>query len=64
MIKVIRIWNGEEAVGVLMIDPDSRSATYAIGPGRSAGATIDIDLDPWERVILDHATHKPAVSFS
>lgn len=64
MIKVIRIWRGEEAVGVLMIDPVSRSATYATGPGNSAGAIIDIELDPWAGVILDHATHKPAVSFS
>lgn len=54
MIKTLRIWAGEKAIGVLLVDDESGAMTTVTGAGLSIGETIDVEIDPWNRIVTDN----------
>jgi hypothetical protein len=61
--KVIRIWHGCRVVQVVAVGEHGTSTLGAVG-GAGNSTRIDIELDPWEGLIVDHATRNPPVCYT
>jgi hypothetical protein len=51
----IRIWNGCKVVTVLTVSDQGYSSIGAVG-GASNSTKVDVELDPWAGLIVDHRT--------
>jgi len=63
MIKTIRIWNGCKVAA--LIDVDESGGVTASGPtsGAHNSARVDIEIDPWAGLIVDHSVRRSPVDF-
>lgn len=54
--KVIRIWDGCRVVQVVAVDQNDGSATLGAASGAGNSTRIDIEIDPWAGLIVEHET--------
>jgi hypothetical protein len=62
MEKVIRIWNGCKVVQLLFVSDSATGVLGSVG-GASNSTKVDIELDPWAGLIVDHSVHTSPVNF-
>lgn len=61
-MPTIRVWNGPRVTAVLTVNPDGMTVMGATG-GAANSVHVDIELDPWANLIVDHrASHPVPVS--
>lgn len=53
--KTIRVWHGCKVVGLVSFSDTGSSHTGAVG-GAANSTVVDIEIDPWAGLIVDHAT--------
>lgn len=62
-MKTIRIWRGCTVVNLISIsDNGSISWSGPVGGAENSGK-VDIELDPWAGLIVDHSTSNPPMDF-
>jgi hypothetical protein len=52
--KVIRIWDGCKVVQVVAVDQNGGSSTLGPAGGAGNSTRIDIEIDPWAGLLVDH----------
>jgi hypothetical protein len=57
--KTIRIWNGCRVVQVVTVHQDGGSSTIGAAGGAENSTTVDIEIDPWAGLIVDHLAGIP-----
>lgn len=62
-MKTIRIWNGNRVVQVVTVHEDGGSSTIGAAGGASNSTKVDIELDPWAGLIVDHSADRSPVDF-
>ncbi len=62
MQKTIRIWNGCKVVQVVTVGEGSSSTIGAVGGAGNSGV-VDIEIDPWAGLIVDHSVRRSPVDF-
>lgn len=63
MTKTTRIWSGCVALAVLTVDQSgSKSFIGSVG-GAENSAKVDIEIDPFAGLIVDHATRNSPLYF-
>ncbi len=60
--KTIRIWNGCKVVAVISVAADSHSVVGNVGGAANSGK-VDIELDPFAGLIVDHSANRSPVDF-
>ena len=61
-MKTFRVWNGCKVVGLLTVTAES--STFSGATGAAADSTpVDIEIDPWAGLIVDHGVHRSPVNF-
>lgn len=60
--KVIRIWNGCKVLQVICVSDDSSASLGSTG-GAGNSTKVDIEIDPWAGLIVDHSVRNPPFSF-
>ena len=60
--KAIRIWNGCKVVQVVVAEDGAISTLGAVG-GANNSTKIDIEIDPWAGLIVDHSVPGPPVAW-
>lgn len=60
--KIIRIWNGCTVIAVLAVKPDGGTTQFTAG-GAANSTTVDIEIDPWAGLIVDHMANISPVLF-
>lgn len=60
--KVIRIWHGCQVVQVVAVSEGASSVMGATGGAHNSTA-VDIEIDPWAGLIVDHSVPNSPVSF-
>ena len=55
MQKTIRVWNGNQVIAVLSVDQNGGSTFAPKSGGAHDSTTIDIEIDPFEGLIVDHS---------
>lgn len=63
MNKTIRIWNGCKVVKVVCVDQNGSSADIGAVGGAGNSTKVDIEIDPWAGLIVDHSTGNPPVCY-
>lgn len=53
--KTIRIWRGNEVLQVVTVSQGGSSSIGAVG-GASNSTKVDIEIDPFAGLIVDHST--------
>ncbi len=61
-MKVIRVWNGCKVVGLIEVSDDSFSSIGTVG-GAGNSTRVDIEIDPWRSLIVDHGVIGPPVNY-
>ena len=51
---IIRIWDGCTVRFVLDVDRNGSSSTLGAAGGASNSTKVDIEIDPWAGLIVDH----------
>lgn len=59
MTKTIRIWNGARVIQVVAVGQDGGSSTIGATGGAGNSTHVDIELDPWAGLIVDHGAPHP-----
>lgn len=54
MEKTIRIWNGCKVVQIVSVS-DTGSTTLGASGGAENSTQIDIEMDPWTGLLVDHS---------
>lgn len=54
----IRIWNGPVVAGVFTVSGTGTSSPGIVG-GAENSCKVDIELDPWRGLIVDHTAEHP-----
>jgi hypothetical protein len=60
-VKTIRIWNGCKVVQVIGVHEDSGSSSLGAVGGAHNSTRIDIEIDPWAGLLVDHSMPGPPV---
>lgn len=60
--KVIRIWHGCKVVQVVAVADGSSSVLGPVG-GAGNSIAVDIEIDPWAGLIVDHNVRRSPVDF-
>lgn len=60
--KVIRIWRGCRVVQIVAVSESGSSVMGATG-GAHNSTTVDIEIDPWAGLIVDHSARRSPVDF-
>ena len=60
--KTIRIWDGCRVVQVISVSGTGNSSIGAVG-GAGNSTKVDIEIDPWAGLIVDHSVRNPPVFF-
>lgn len=63
MQKMIRIWNGAKVVQVVCVHEENGSSAVGAVGGAGHSARVDIELDPWAGLIVDHSVDRSPVDF-
>lgn len=61
--KVIRIWHGCTVVQLITVQPDGGSATEPRVGGAHNSNKVDIEMDPWAGLLVDHSTSSAPVNW-
>lgn len=61
--KVIRLWDGCTVVGVMSVDQKGGSTFIGAVSGAANSTKVDIELDPWAGLIVDHSTRRSPVGY-
>lgn len=59
MTKTIRIWSGNRVIQVVSVGQDGGSSTIGAVGGAGNSTQVDIELDPWAGLIVDHRAPHP-----
>lgn len=59
MNVTIRIWNGGTVRQLLIVSPTGSTTMGAVGGAENSGQ-VDIELDPWAGLIVDHRAEYPS----
>jgi hypothetical protein len=59
--KTIRVWNGATVVALIDVDANGITAQGAVGAAADS-TKVDIEIDPWAGLIVDHSTRKSPVN--
>jgi hypothetical protein len=62
MEKTLRIWHGCKVVLLLSVGESGYSTMGATG-GAGNSTKVDIEIDPWAGLIVDHGVRNPPVSY-
>jgi hypothetical protein len=54
-VPTIRIWNGAKVVQVISVSETGSSTVGSVG-GAENSTLVDIEIDPWKGLIVDHGT--------
>jgi hypothetical protein len=60
--KTIRIWNGCKVVAILSVSESGTTYRGAVG-GAGNSAKPDIEIDPWEGLLVDHETRQSPIAW-
>ena len=60
--KVIRFWHGSKVVQVVAVS-ETGSATMGPVGGAHNSVKVDIEMDPWAGLIVDHSSPNSPVGF-
>jgi hypothetical protein len=60
--RVIRIWHGCKVVQIVAVS-ESGSSTMGATGGAHNSTRVDIEIDPWAGLLVDHSAPNPPVSF-
>jgi hypothetical protein len=63
MEKVIRIWDGCKVVQLVAVSETGSSTMGAVG-GAGNSTPVDIELDPWAGLIVDHNARQSPVRYN
>jgi len=55
MVKTIRIWQGCKVIQVVSVSETGSSVLGATG-GASNSTQVDIEIDPWAGLMVDHSS--------
>lgn len=61
--KTIRIWNGCAVVGLISVGQDGGSTFSGKTGGAHDSGSVDIEIDPWAGLIVDHSVRRSPVCF-
>lgn len=61
--KVLRIWSGCAVVGVFSVNQDGGSVSLGRVGGAGTSTKVDIEIDPWAGLIVDHSTDNPPQAY-
>lgn len=61
--KTIRIWNGCRVVQVVTVNEGGGSSTIGATGGAGNSTQMDIEIDPWAGLIVDHSAYRSPVDF-
>lgn len=61
-MKTIRLWHGCTVVGVVSVGDKGCTFTGGVGGAHNSGK-VDIEMDPWAGLIVDHSTENPPISW-
>lgn len=63
MEKVIRIWADGKVVLLLSVRDGGGYSVMGATGGAANSTKVDIELDPWSGLIVDHSTANPPVGY-
>lgn len=63
MEKIIRIWDGCKVIQVVSVRNNGSSTTIGSVGGAENSIKVDIELDPWAGLIVDHSVEKSPVRY-
>ncbi len=61
--KTVRVWDGCRVVGLLSVGQDGGSSFSGGVGGAENSGVVDIEIDPWRGLIVDHSTRNSPVGF-
>lgn len=59
----IRVWNGCTVVGVFAVDAQGGTTAFGADGGAANPAKIDVEIDPWKGLIVDHRNRRPPLNW-
>ncbi len=62
-MTAIRIWHGCTVVAVIDVGPNGGASFMGAVGGAGNSTKVDIELDPWAGLIVDHSTDRSPVDF-
>lgn len=57
-MPTIRVWHGCRVVGVFGVTDTGSFSIGAVG-GAGNSTPVDIEIDPWENLVVDHRVEHP-----
>lgn len=61
--KVIRIWHGCRVVQLVAVDESGGSSVMGATGAAHNSTAVDIEIDPWAGLLVDHSAPNSPVSF-
>jgi hypothetical protein len=61
--KTIRIWDGCRVVQVITISRNGSSSTIGSTGGAANSTKVDIEIDPFAGLIVDHTVEGPPINW-
>lgn len=61
--KVIRIWNGCLVLMVVSVNENGTSTSIGSAGGADNSTKVDIEIDPFAGLIVDHSTDESPIEF-
>lgn len=55
----IRVWDGCRVVALMSVDRSGTSSFSGAASGAANSSRVDIELDPWANLIVDHRAQHP-----
>jgi hypothetical protein len=62
MSKVIRVWHGCRVVALVSVSDTGSTHQGAVG-GAGNSTPVDIEIDPWAGLSVDHSARRSPVDF-
>lgn len=62
-MKTIRIWDGCKVVHVIVVHQSAGSSSIGATGGAHNSTAVDIEIDPWAGLIVDHSANRSPVDF-
>lgn len=61
--KVIRVWDGCKVVQVISVEQNGTTSSMGAVGGAHNSVLVDIEIDPWAGLIVDHGTRNPPLAW-
>jgi hypothetical protein len=62
-VKTIRIWHGCKVLNVVTVSKDGTTSMLGATGGAANSTRVDLDIDPFAGLIVDHSTDNPPVYY-